>query len=232
MNETADWSRYIDQYCERTSAAFWAEPLNAVTNLAFIAAAAWVARELLTFQRERGSSRPPWSLWLLVAFTVAIGIGSFLFHTFATRWAELSDTLPIQFFILWYVACFLHWRAGLRWRWAWLGIPVFYGFARTITPLATDVLPYGSAGYAPALLALLAFAAYLLARRDTTWRYYLAAAVVFTVSLTLRTIDRPLCSIWPTGTHFLWHVLNGVTLAIACIALWRGPDRPHAAAKS
>ena len=29
----------IFDYCERTSAAFWAEPLNAVTNGAFIVAA-------------------------------------------------------------------------------------------------------------------------------------------------------------------------------------------------
>ena len=31
----------IDAYCERLSAAYWAEPVNAVTNLAFLLAA-WV----------------------------------------------------------------------------------------------------------------------------------------------------------------------------------------------
>ena len=29
----------IDLYCERTSAAFWAEPVNALSNLAFVTAA-------------------------------------------------------------------------------------------------------------------------------------------------------------------------------------------------
>ena len=51
----------IDAYCERTSAAYWAEPVNAVTNLAFLLAAhfffgrklrivAWVATTVHTRQ--------------------------------------------------------------------------------------------------------------------------------------------------------------------------------------
>ncbi len=34
-----DWFQAVDIYCERTSAAFWAEPVNALSNLSFIAAA-------------------------------------------------------------------------------------------------------------------------------------------------------------------------------------------------
>ncbi|MCH2417867.1 MAG: hypothetical protein MK222_03920, partial [Candidatus Poseidoniia archaeon] len=33
-----DWFEAIDNYCERTDASLWAEPLNAFSNLAFIAA--------------------------------------------------------------------------------------------------------------------------------------------------------------------------------------------------
>ena len=34
-----DWFRYIDIYCERTAPGFWDEPLNAVSNAAFLIAA-------------------------------------------------------------------------------------------------------------------------------------------------------------------------------------------------
>lgn len=34
----------IDAYCERTSAAYWAEPVNAVTNLALRRCAAFWQR--------------------------------------------------------------------------------------------------------------------------------------------------------------------------------------------
>ncbi|MFZ1469197.1 MAG: hypothetical protein WAT09_09480 [Paracoccaceae bacterium] len=46
------------------------------------------------------SHRPrPWHhspvAWALIAIAGLIRIGSFLFHTVATRWAELADTGPI-----------------------------------------------------------------------------------------------------------------------------------------
>ena len=44
------------------------------------------------------------------------------------------------------------------------------------------------------------------------------ATAVFAVSLTARTLDAPLCDTWPTGTHFLWHCLNAVVLALVALA--------------
>ena len=41
--------RHVDLYCERTGPEYWAEPLNALSNLAFIAAGLWF---LVKFRRE------------------------------------------------------------------------------------------------------------------------------------------------------------------------------------
>ena len=79
----------------------------------------------------------------------------------------------------------------------------------------------GSAAYAPALLALVVTGSVLAARSHRVGRYLLAAAAVFFVSLTLRTLDEPLCSVLPSGTHFLWHLLNAATLAILLVAAAR-----------
>ena len=49
------------------------------------------------------------------------------------------------------------------------------------------------------------------------------------VSLTLRTLDEPLCGAWPIGTHFLWHLLNAVTLWLVSAAIIR---RARAASRS
>ena len=40
----------------------------------------------------------------------------------------------------------------------------------------------------------------------------LAAAAVFVVSLGFRTIDLLVCTQVPIGTHFVWHLLNGVVV--------------------
>lgn len=47
----------------------------------------------------------------------------------------------------------------------------------------------------------------------------LAAAGTFFVSLAFRTLDQWLCPCLPIGTHFLWHLLNGVLLYLTMKAL-------------
>ena len=73
-------SAYIDGYCERVAQGFWGEPLNAVTNLAFIIAA------VISWRSIRGHNMP--YLYVLSIILFLIGVGSFLFHTFATSWAR------------------------------------------------------------------------------------------------------------------------------------------------
>src|SRR5687768_2996924 len=95
------WSDQLFRYCERgADAAFWAEPLNALSNIAFLAAALAAGRELAG--RPTGGRRHFEAL--LVVLVAVIGVGSFLFHTLATRWAMYADVIPIGLFMLAYWA--------------------------------------------------------------------------------------------------------------------------------
>src|SRR3979411_2505706 len=87
------WSEPLSLYCERTDASFWAEPVNALTNLAFLVAA---AAAYLAWRRS--TARDPFAL-ALIGVTVAIGLGSFAFHTLATRGAVLLDVIRIAIFV-------------------------------------------------------------------------------------------------------------------------------------
>src|SRR5215475_6340765 len=62
------WTR-IDLYCERTDWSFWAEPLNALTNLAFLVAAILILRWT---RDDRG--RAPWDALLLAALAALVGV--------------------------------------------------------------------------------------------------------------------------------------------------------------
>ena len=88
-----EWFEAVDGYCERVDSAFWSEPINAVTNAAFLIAALWAWR------------RPDLPVMgrVLTVILALIGFGSFLFHTFAQTWAGLADVLPILMFILVYI---------------------------------------------------------------------------------------------------------------------------------
>jgi hypothetical protein len=200
-----DWTRSIDAYCERTDPSFWAEPVNAVTNAAFLIAA------LVMFLRVRGQGLP--IATTLVGILTAIGIGSFLFHTFATPWAAMADTVPIALYILTYLfAANLHY-----WRWplwgAILGTLAFFPYAALTVPVF-QALPFFtiSAGYWPVPLLIAIYAVLLRRRFPDTARGLAIGAGILVLSLVMRSLDELVCDAIPVGTHLWWHILNATML--------------------
>jgi hypothetical protein len=94
---TLELVKLLQAYCERTDAGFWSEPINALSNIAFLVSA-FVAARLL--KRSECSDREAFLLIIILGF---VGVGSFIFHTFATRWAEMLDILPIASFVMCYL---------------------------------------------------------------------------------------------------------------------------------
>ena len=51
--------------------------------------------------------------------------------------------------------------------------------------------------------------------------WLLGAAALVVASLTVRALDMRLCDVFPTGTHFMWHILNGTLLGVLLVAYVR-----------
>ncbi len=208
-----NWNSYVDLYCERTMPGLWNEPLNAVTNLAFIISALVVLR---LFRNEH-----IFVVKILMLNLAAIGIGSGLFHTFASRWASLLDVLAIASFI------FVYLYAANR---HFLGLSTMWSTALTVlaipyTPLTTfgllQLLPElgGSATYASINLLIYGYALLLWGRFPVLARQLLVGALLLSVSIGFRIVDGPVCTSLPVGTHWVWHLLNAVMLGWMIIAL-------------
>lgn len=218
-------------YCERIGDHLWDEPWNAVTNGAFLLAA--VAAFAL-WRRAGGNDRPALMLILLVG---AIGVGSFLFHTMPQPWTLAADVIPIQLFAFSYFALALFRFVGLGPAATAFGTAVFFVFALSLGWGAAAFLPpglRGSAGYAAFLLGLWGMAAVLWRREGgrETARIVALAGLVFALSLTFRTLDRPLCDVIPLGTHWLWHLLNATVLYLLLrVAILQGPVQPDAGSR-
>jgi hypothetical protein len=197
-------------YCERLDGSFWAEPANALSNAAFLIAAA------AAFRLWRRAGGRDWPALALIAVVVAVGLGSFVFHTIATPAAMLADVIPIAVFIYGYLLLALRRFVGLRPVPAVAIVVAYAASAQTLSLLAPYELLSGSVGYLPALAALIVVAAATPpARANGQPRRELAhAALVFALSLALRTLDRASCAAIPGGTHFAWHLLNAVVLYI------------------
>ena len=200
-----EWFDLVDAYCERTGPGFWAEPVNALTNGAFLLAAVVMAVRLRNCRMPLG--------WAMVALLALIGIGSFLFHTHARVWAALADTAPILGFILLYLFASARHYLNLPWRRSLGLVVIFLPVAAALVPVFRLLPVLGvSAGYLPVLVLIAGFALYLRRRAPATARGLAIGAGLLFVSVTLRSLDEPLCAALPGGTHFGWHLLNALML--------------------
>ena len=207
----------VDLYCERTGPELWAEPVNALTNLAFLAAGLWGVREVRRYGTGTFAEVLAW--WV-----VAIGIGSMLFHTFAIRATIWADVLPIAGFTLAYTLFTLRRFLGMEWGKAIAILVAFYAVAGLLTWAVPDWLRQasnGTTGYLAPFLALAFLGTWTALSGSGAGRYNLAALAIFVVSVICRMADPLVCGIFPLGTHFLWHMLNGLMLGVLLAATAR-----------
>ena len=164
----------IFAYCERgLDPGLWAEPVNALTNGAFVIA----GLAALYLIRQRPPGERSIVQIVLAVLVVLIGIGSFLFHTQATAWAAIADVAPIGIFMLLYFAVAMRSLLRLPLGWAMVLTMAFAAClwaAGRITCGPDGLVEFaggggrclnGSVGYLPALAAMLAIGGVLALKR-------------------------------------------------------------------
>lgn len=211
---------YLDAYCERAGDThLLGEPLNAVTNLAFIAAALIACRAWRSYPQF--TLRNSWDILLLMVTLSIIGVGSGLWHLVPNGRTLLMDVIPIVLFMNIYLLSAAVRLLGLRWLGALGLLAVFHALnIASETFLPRDVLN-GSIMYIPAFIMLGVIYAGLAKKRDEARHLVSRATLLFLLSLSFRTIDLEICGTFPIGTHFLWHLLNACVLYLLLKALIR-----------
>jgi len=196
-------------YCERLDPSFWAEPLNAITNVFFLVSAYYSYKYVHKKRVDKGVFMP---VYLLLFLLVCIGIGSFLWHSFAKGWSELADVIPITLFIYAYLYFFIVKGLNKPWYFGLLSLILFTVFNYVIGETFDARTLNGSIAYIPALLSLFILAYFLKDERELPLMF--TAIFLFLLSLFFRSIDFLVCDILSMGTHFLWHTLNALMLYI------------------
>jgi hypothetical protein len=215
-------------YCERgTSPELLAEPLNAASNGAFLLAALIALLLLLRRPKQDRSADQA----LLIALVFLVGLGSLAFHLLADKGSLLADVIPINLFMLVYLGFALNRLLGIPPGWTVLLLIGFVAINYVTGQLkcweggigfpgpgvSASECMNGSLGYLPALAAMAIIGGLLYERRHPAAPYILWAALIFAVSVTFRSIDMAMCGATlfegrKLGTHFIWHLLNGLTL--------------------
>lgn len=196
------------QYCGRFGPGLFDEPLNALTNLAFLLAALWAWRAWRA--QGGGGSWPP----ILFALVASIGVGSFVFHSVPTPATLVGDFVPIQVFGLAFLAFVARTQLRLS-RGATLGLALAFLAAWQLWIAATPRAALGGGiAYLPALAALAA-AAWLVRRTGAAlWRPMAGAAVALAAALAVRAWDLAVCPAFPWGLHWAWHLLAALAAGL------------------
>jgi hypothetical protein len=201
-----DWFREVNAYCERTDPSYWSEPVNAISNASFFIAA-FLCWRMLEGRSDAGAR-------LLTINLFAIGIGSWLFHTHAQVWAAVADVVPIQIFILLYLHLATTRFFALPWWAGAVAVLVFIPYSVATAQIVAALFgPLNSSvSYIPVPLLIAAYGLALARRAPETGHGLLIGALLLSASLVFRTIDLAVCDAIPLGTHWIWHILNGIML--------------------
>lgn len=216
MDETSTINS-IGHYCGRFSDGFWGEPQNSLTNVVFVIGAMYAWN---VWHKEKNGDI--WQI-LLIVLAASIGVGSFIFHSIPTKTNLLIDLIPIQVFSLTYFG--------------YVGITQLHASKRTMFIALISfmlvrsgwiaLMPRGAFGggvtHIPTLMLLFAIAVYLRSKRNQLGQYLLIASMTYLLALIARSFDLPLCSIFPIGFHWLWHILTGLTTSILVYGIVRAP---------
>ena len=189
----------------------WAEPANAITNVGFIFAAWLIWRMAVRTQAQDTS------IIMLTGMIVAIGIGSFLFHTFATPFTRWLDVIPNLLFQVLYI--WLYARRVATLPVTAIGILLLVFLSAALYGRQFPDAINGSLTYAPALLVISGLGIYHYQSRKMERDLLLGSACIFLLSIFFRSIDNAICTQFALGTHFLWHILNALVIYLAMRAL-------------
>lgn len=207
----------VDIYCERTDAGFWSEPINAVTNLLIVGAGVLGLRQVRA--RKTGVYAAVLCWWVM-----AIGLGSLLFHTTAIELTKWADIVPIATFTLALAIFCLRRFSGLDWPQTAVYFISYFAVISAVTWLIPPWLSEatnGTTAYLPALAGYAFFGIVALIYGSRAGWYCIACAVILFAGFVFRAVDQDLCEAFPLGTHFMWHVLIALMLAVTLTAVAR-----------
>ena len=193
-------------YCERTTDSFLSEPLNSITNLAFLIVAIFIYKK---YRDQIYVNVFSFSIFF-------IGIGSFLFHTIPSKITGLVDILFILIFILIYIYlisyCLLTLNKLFSASHAFIS-PFLYFYLGGI--LKSNFLFLGDSSFYVIILIHLyiIFLISFINKIDFSL-HILLAALIFTLSISFRAVDHYFCAENIHGTHFVWHICNSLVLYV------------------
>lgn len=199
-------------YCESASFFGVSQPLNILSNLAFIAGA------FLLWSQDRGRGT---SLSLLAMLMAVVGFAGMVWHITGQQFAAAID-IGAQL-VMGAILTMILAHQILRWH------PVNAVIVGVIMLLSAMLgrdlgLPFmlqNGGAFLPAMVFLVILAFVEIQRgRMREAKFLMGSAYVLFVGLIFYSLDWALCWSFPYGLHFMWHLCMALSIWLAVEAIW------------
>lgn len=204
----------VQLYCEHSAAGLWAETCNVLSTGAFLFVAWSLWRRHLPSEARREARR----IALLIGL---LGIGSLTFHMSEQEWAYWFSAGTIALFIAFFLQRYLKRVVRTHNGTFLLGLVGMLVCGETLERLGGLGLN-GSEYYIGPAVGLVILARWALEKSRDSASWMLLAACLLPVALAVRSLDQKVCSVFPLGTHFLWHLLAAAVLYLCVRGLAAG----------
>jgi hypothetical protein len=213
---------HIYGLCERAAPGILQEPLNTLTNLGFLIAAFFIYK--LYRNNPDYEAKKLWDIYVLNILMVCIGIASISFHTAPSYYTEIADTAFIVIFIVVYFTSAMFRIINLKKYPVLICMMAFVFTTKALVSYFPNALN-DSVAYLSSMAAIIFIAFYLNLKRRAAATAFMMASIIGCVSLFFRVVDKEVCDVVPTGTHFLWHIFNSILIYILMKQLLRSINR-------
>lgn len=205
------------RYCEQGAFGGAFQPVNTITNLAFIAAAVM----LYLFFRTRKVH--DWKARLFVVLGLVLAACSTLWHAYSTPFTFALDAAGIAAFFVVYVYL-ISLKAGGGRRFSII-VTAVYVIGLILTSLLfstapTSRFPSGAPDIIYTLLFIIALSLRVCRDNPKMYRAFAPPVLLALSAFAFRQADLFSCSITGIGTHFMWHILVAAAYYYAVKALY------------
>ena len=202
------------QYCEFVSNFWLHEPLNAITNFGFLIGAYFLYRFIKINKCNLRLGV------ILIGQMVILGLGSLAWHSYRSVPTLLLDEIPIYIFIIF--AFYFLIKSLARSHKITLTISFFSALIYYIifAYIPGVNVSNGVLKYVFALLIFLILNTLIIRKFGPEYNFFLPLGI-FTSAIIFRIVDLYVCSIFPSGTHFIWHILITLTVYLGSVIILR-----------
>ena len=202
MNTLEALEKSLNTYCESGVGLFYTQPVNTISSIALLISAYFIYRFIKTNHINNRIIK------IIPFILAAVGIGSILWHSTPNLLTNFADNIPIYALVLvlfFFLLDKLLNKRKLVWKIFLAFILIEALFVFYVLPSFNGFLPY---------LIILVFGVFVFSGLVKKYKiltpHLVTIIALFATALFFRSLDLTVCSVFPTGTHFTWHILNAL----------------------